>query len=93
MIGRSELAAVVAEITGCNGKQADVCVNAIVETISQSLVNGDEVQLRGFGSFSREPTSAREARNPRTGEPLNVPAGYRVRFKAGKPLRDRMPSP
>lgn len=93
MIGRSELAAVVTEITGCSGKKADECVNAIVEKMSQGLVSGEDVQLRGLGSFSREPTPARVGRNIHTGEPMQVPAGYRVRFKAGKQLRDRMPAP
>lgn len=92
MIGRSELAKVIAETIGCGGNKADACVAAIVKVISDSIVNGEDVQLRGLGSFSREPTAAREARNPRTGEPLQIAAGYRVKFKAGKVLRDRMPA-
>lgn len=92
MIGRTELAKVIAETTGCGGNKAEECVGAIVETISASIANGEDVQLRGLGSFSRESTAAREARNPQTGAPIQVPAGYRIKFKAGKKLRDRMPA-
>ncbi len=92
MIRREELAEIVVERTGCSGTLADACVNAIIEKLCAGLAGGEDVQLRGFGSFSREPTAAREGRNPRTGERAQIPAGYRVKFKAGKQLRDRMPA-
>jgi len=44
-----------------------------------------------LGTFKRERTEAREGRNPRTGEKIQIVAGYKVKFKAAKALRDRLP--
>jgi len=69
-------------------------VEAIVETVlsemSDALVNGDRVELRGFGAFSVKERAARIGRNPRTGESVEVAAKKLPAFKAGKSLRDRL---
>jgi nucleoid DNA-binding protein len=92
MVGKTELAAVIAAATGCSGNKAEACVGAIIEKISDAVAAGDGVQLRGLGSFSREHKAAREGRNPRTGESFATPPGYRVKFTPGKQLRDRLPA-
>lgn len=69
-------------------------VEAIVETVldemSEALVRGDRVELRGFGAFSVKERDARTGRNPRTGESVEVAAKRLPAFKAGKQLRDRL---
>lgn len=56
--------------------------------ISAALAGGEDVTLAGFGKFSVTERKARTGRNPQTREPLEIPAGYAVKFKAGKNLRD-----
>lgn len=69
-------------------------VEAIVETIlsemSEALIRGDRIELRGFGAFSVKERESRVGRNPRTGESVKVAAKRLPAFKAGKTLRDRL---
>ena len=61
-------------------------IDALFETIAEALRRGETIELKGFGSFSVVETAPRAGRNPRTGAPLRVPAGRRVRFKPSKSL-------
>ena len=61
-------------------------VDALIDTISEALKRGETIELKGFGSFSVVDTAARAGRNPRTGKPIRIEAGRRVRFKASKSL-------
>ncbi len=65
-------------------------VNVILDEIGSALSKGDRVELRGFGAFSVRERAARKGRNPRTGEPVDVPAKTVPFFKAGKELRSRV---
>jgi integration host factor subunit beta len=65
-------------------------VSTIFEEISHALINGNRVELRGFGAFSVKKREARLGRNPRTGDPVEVPSKYVPYFKTGKLLRDRL---
>ncbi len=65
-------------------------VNVILDEIGDALARGDRVELRGFGAFSVRKREARRGRNPRTGEPVKVPAKAVPFFKAGKELRARV---
>jgi integration host factor subunit beta len=65
-------------------------VNVVLEEIGEALKRGDRVELRGFGAFSVRKREARRGRNPRTGEPVKVPAKAVPFFKAGKELRARV---
>src|SRR5262245_5669007 len=58
--------------------------------IADQLTAGREVILPGIGKLMPKATKAGKGRNPRTGEPIDVPAGYRVTFRQGKAMRDRM---
>jgi integration host factor subunit beta len=71
-------------------KEAEVeaLVNLVLEEISGALVAGDRVELRGFGAFSVRTRSARTARNPRTGEKVQVAARKTIYYRAGKELKD-----
>lgn len=88
---KSELVARVAERRpDLAAKDVDAAVSAIFDEISDALVRGDRVELRGFGAFSVKDREARTARNPRTGEPVEVPAKRLPAFKPGKELRERL---
>ncbi|MGH2342051.1 integration host factor subunit beta [Segnochrobactraceae bacterium EtOH-i3] len=65
-------------------------VNAILDEITQALVNGDRVELRGFGAFSVKNRPARVGRNPRTGDKVDVGEKSVPFFKTGKELRERL---
>ena len=75
---------------GLNKKDAEVVVNTIFGSIGDALVSGDRVEIRGFGSFSVRERDAREARNPKSGEVVSIPAKKTPFFKTGKELRSRV---
>ncbi|NOR50145.1 MAG: integration host factor subunit beta [Desulfuromonadales bacterium] len=75
---------------GLNKKDAEVVVNTIFNSIGDALVSGDRVEIRGFGSFSIRERDAREARNPKSGEIVSIPAKKTPFFKTGKELRTRV---
>jgi integration host factor subunit beta len=70
-------------------KDAEVAVNAILAAMTESLVNGNRIEIRGFGSFDINYRPPRLGRNPKSGEEVPVPEKYVPLFKAGKELRDR----
>jgi DNA-binding protein HU-beta len=65
-------------------------VDATLDGITDALKRNDEVRLVGFGTYSVANRSATEGRNPRTGEPIKIPASKLPKFKAGKPLREAL---
>lgn len=71
-------------------KDVEKVINVIFNTISNSLVNGDRVEFRGFGTFSVRTRSARVAKNPRTGAQVKVGERKIPHFKCGKNLFDEM---
>lgn len=86
---RSELIARLAErFPSFVQKDADVAVNTILEAIADTLIRGDRVEIRGFGSFTLNYRPPRIGRNPKTGEKVAVAAKHVPHFKAGKELRE-----
>ncbi|TYO99573.1 integration host factor subunit beta [Geothermobacter ehrlichii] len=75
---------------GLNKKEAEVVVNTIFESIGNALAQGDRVEIRGFGSFTVREREARQARNPKSGEIVSIPAKKTPFFKTGKELRARV---
>ncbi len=73
-----------------NKREAEIIVNSIFNSIGQALVEGDRVEIRGFGSFTVRERDAREARNPKSGEIVSIPAKKTPFFKTGKELRERV---
>ena len=71
-------------------KEVEQIVNVILSEIVAALARGDRVELRGFGAFTVRRRNARIARNPRTGEPVQVEEKYVPFFKTGKELRERL---
>ena len=87
-MNKTELVAAVAAKTGMSKKDAERVVNATVETISESLIKGEKVQVSGFGIFEAKQREARVGRNPRTKETIQIPATRLPVFKASKTLKD-----
>lgn len=73
-----------------NKKEAELVVNTIFGSIGNALVDGDRVEIRGFGSFTIRERDAREARNPKSGEVVKIPSKKTPFFKTGKELRARV---
>ena len=87
-MNKAELIASVAEKAGLTKKDAEKAVVAIFDSIQQAMVEGDKVQVIGFGTFEVKERSARAGRNPRTNETIQIPASKNPVFKAGKALKD-----
>lgn len=85
---KAELGAAVAAKVGLTKKDAESATNAIIEAITEALQQGDKVALVGFGTFEVKERPARKARNPRTGEEIDIAATKAPVFKAGKGLKD-----
>ena len=87
-MNKADLISAVAEKTGMSKKDSDAAVAAVVDAITESLVNGEKVQLVGFGSFEVKSRAARIGRNPHTKETIKIDATRVPVFKAGKALKD-----
>ena len=87
-MNKNDLIAKVADLTDLSKVDTSRLVDSIFDTIEQALTAGDEVRLVGFGTFSVAKRAASTGRNPRTGEPMQIPASIRAKFKAGKGLKD-----
>ena len=87
-MNKTELIAAVAEKTGLSKKDSDAAVNAVLNTITETLKAEEKVQLVGFGSFEVKKKAAHMGRNPRTGEAMEIAASKNPTFKAGKALKD-----
>ena len=71
-------------------KDIELAVNTLLEDIAATLARGERVEVRGFGSFSLRYRAPRIGRNPKTGEPVGLPARHVPHFKPGKELRERV---
>ncbi len=87
-MNKQDLVSKVAEATDISKQKAALAVDAVVEAIKGSLKGGEDVRLVGFGTFSVSDRAATTGRNPRTGEPIQIPASKQPKFKAGKELKE-----
>ena len=87
-MNKSELIAAVAEKAQLSKKDAEKAVSAVVAAVTDALVDGDKVQLVGFGGFEVRERAARTGRNPQTGAEMKIDAAKVPAFKAGKALKD-----
>ncbi len=71
-------------------KDVELAVKCIIEQMSETLANGDRIEIRGFGSFSLHHRPPRMGRNPKTGESVSLTEKFVPHFKPGKELRDRV---
>ena len=87
-MNKKELLRALSQKTGMTNQDAKKAVEVFTEIMSDTLVSGGKIQLVGFGSFETLSRGTRTVRNPRTGEPVEVPASRTPVFKAGKILKD-----
>lgn len=87
-MNKTELIAAVAESTQLAKKDAEAAVTATIEAITEALIQGERVQLVGFGAFEVKNRAERVGRNPQTREAITIPASKSPVFKAGKALKD-----
>lgn len=85
---KADLVGLVAEEAEMTKKDVEQLIEIIFESIVGSLNKGEKIELRGFGSFRVRDRNARKGRNPKTGEPVNIPAKRVAYFKPGKDLKD-----
>ena len=85
---KSDIAAQVAERVSVSNADAESAVSAVLGAITDALAGGESVSIAGFGTFTVKHRAARQGRNPRTGEPIEIAASTVPSFKAGKGLRD-----
>ncbi|WP_244834283.1 HU family DNA-binding protein [Clostridium sp. BJN0001] len=89
-MNKSELIASMAEKSSLTKKNAELALKAFIESIEEALEEGEKVQLVGFGTFEKRERAAREGRNPRTKEVINIPATTVPVFKAGKEFKEKI---
>ncbi|MCK4330728.1 HU family DNA-binding protein [candidate division WOR-3 bacterium] len=87
---KAELVDRVAKAAGLTKRAGLQAVNAFVDTVSAAMSKGDKVTLVGFGTFDVTTRKARKARNPRTGQVINVPSKRVPRFRAGTELKKKV---
>ena len=86
-MNKTELIMAVAEKANISKKDADTAVNAVIDTIVETLAKDEKVQLVGFGTFEVRCRSERQGRDPRTNSPITIPASKVPAFKVGKAFK------
>lgn len=89
-MNKGDLARMIQESLEVSGRQAQTAVDTVFDSITDALKKGERVTIVGFGTFGVRKRAARMARNPRTGEPVQVPASTKPYFTAGQRLKDEV---
>jgi len=89
-MNKTELVAAMAEQAGISKKDAEKALSAFTTVVADELKKDGKVQLVGFGTFEVATRGEREGRNPKTKEPMTIPASKAPKFKAGKALKDML---
>jgi DNA-binding protein HU-beta len=85
-MNKADLINSISEKTGLTKSKSNEVIDAFLESITDSLSDGDKVTLVGFGTFTTSQRDARKGRNPKTGESIDIPAKKVARFKPGSDL-------
>lgn len=87
-MNKQELVTSVAEKANLTKKDAELALNAVIDSIKEALNKGEKVSLVGFGTFEVRERAARSGRNPQTGAAIKIPAGKVPAFRPGKELKE-----
>ena len=87
-MNKNDLVGSVADSSGLSKANAARAVDAVFDSITRSMSTGTEVRIVGFGTFNVTRRRASRGRNPRTGEPIQIPASNQPKFRAGKALKE-----
>ncbi len=91
-MNKKDLVQKIAETNELTKQQAADVLDTVLDSIGDAIAAGDKVQLLGFGTFEKRERPARTARNPRTGETIEIAAASVPVFKPGKALKDKVNS-
>ena len=89
-MNKEQLVKAVSTETNLSQRDVTTILNALTETIIETVANGDKVTLVGFGSFEPRPRKERQGKNPQTGESLTIPATTVPAFSPGKLFKDKV---
>lgn len=89
-MNKKDLVQKIAETNELTKQQATDVLDTVLDSIGDAITAGDKVQLLGFGTFEKRERPARTARNPRTGENIEIAAASVPAFKPGKALKDKV---
>ena len=89
-MNKTELINSVAEKCNLTKKDTEAALKAFTETVMETLAQGDKIQLVGFGTFETRVRAAREGRNPRTNEVIQIPESFAPAFKPGKEFKEKV---
>ena len=89
-MNKTELVEQIADKAEVSKKDAKAMVDAFTDVVREVLNSGDTIQLPGFGSFKVSDRAARQGRNPKTGETIQIAASRLPSFKAGKALKEKV---
>ena len=89
-MNQGDLAEAVAETTGAKKAEAARVVEAVLDAIKDGLKRGEKITISGFGVFKAARREARQGRNPRTGEAVEIAASTNIKFRPGKGLKDAL---
>ena len=89
-MSKKEFVDAYAKATGETKKRAEELVNQFLDTVEDTLLNGDSVQFVGWGTFDVQKRAARTGRNPQTGKEIKIAAKKVVKFKVGKKLAEKV---
>lgn len=81
---------VAEKVEGLTRNQTEIVVETVFESIKKALMNGEKIEIRGFGNFRLKTRNPRKARNPKTGETVEVPGKKVLYFKVGKALKEAL---
>jgi len=79
---------VTEKVEGLTKNQTEIVVETVFESIKNALMQGEKIEIRGFGNLRLKTRNPRKARNPKTGETVEVPGKKVLYFKVGKALKD-----
>ncbi len=89
-MNKGDMITLVAAKSGVSKKDSKEVVDALIELVGDVLKEGDALQIAGFGTFKVSERAARQGRNPKTGETIQISASRSPSFKAGKALKDKV---
>jgi integration host factor subunit beta len=81
---------VTEKVEGLTKKQVEVIINTVFDGMKEALARGEKIEIRGFGNFRLKQREGKVARNPKTGEKVQVPAKKALHFKIGKPFHNAL---
>ncbi len=84
---------VAEKVEGLTRNQTEIVVDTVFDSIKKALMSGEKIEIRGFGNFRLKSRKPRKARNPKTGESVEVPGKKVLYFKAGKALKETLNQP